>query len=535
MKTPLEVISSYPAHAGTLWSFVESRAQAIGDSDFLVYAGKSISYCEFARAVERASAMFASRGVRSGDRIGVMLENHPCIAISFIALARIGAIMVPVNPTFKVEEARRLFAHAMVSGVLCSPAVINVVRPACAGLAPVPWILLSEPGEAQLPEFERELGRAPALPPDPVGEADRTCVLIYTSGTTGVPKGVMHSQRNVVVAGEAFVERMYLQPDERMLCILPMFHINALFYSFSGAIAAGATLVLEPRFSASTFWKTVAENRVTQTNAIAAISNILIKRPREEFVPAHRLRKIYAAPCSLEAYRVFQGEFGVPTLIEGYGMSEIPGVLNNPFLGPHKQGSMGPPSMHPDRGTKFAEMRVADDEGRFLGDNETGELVVRTRILMQGYYRSPEQTAAAFRDGWFLTGDLGYRDPDGYFWFVARKMDIIRRRGENISGAELDRVIGEHPQVQEAAAIPVPSELGEDDILVAVIARPGASVSAQEIASWCRERLAPLKVPRYIAFVASLPYTPTLRVEKFRLRADRTLRERAIDLLEATE
>lgn len=158
--------------------------------------------------------------------------------------------------------------------------------------------------------------------------------------------------------------------------------------------------------------------------------------------------------------------------------------------------------------------------------------MVRTPIVMQGYFRDPVQTAAAFRDGWFLTGDLGYRDADGYFWFVARKKDIIRRRGENISGAELDRVIGEHPQVQEAAAIPVPSELGEDEILVAIIARPNASVSAQQIADWCRERLAPLKVPRYIAFVSSLPHTSTHRVEKFKLRKDKELRARAVDLNE---
>ena len=151
---------------------------------------------------------------------------------------------------------------------------------------------------------------------------------------------------------------------------------------------------------------------------------------------------------------------------------------------------------------------------------------------MKGYHRDPEQTAAAFRDGWFLTGDLGYRDPDGYFWFVARKKDIIRKRGENISGAELDRVIGAHPGVAEAAAIAVPDALGEDEILVAVVRRPGTQVTARAIADWCRERLAAIKVPRYVAFVEALPYTPTHRVAKFKLRADATLRDNAVDLKE---
>jgi crotonobetaine/carnitine-CoA ligase len=149
---------------------------------------------------------------------------------------------------------------------------------------------------------------------------------------------------------------------------------------------------------------------------------------------------------------------------------------------------------------------------------------------MKGYYRDPEQTRNAFRDGWFLTGDLGWRDADGYFWFVARKKDIIRKRGENISGAELDRVIGNHPAVLEAAAIPVPADLGEDDILVAVILREGMQAGAQEIADWCRRHLAAIKVPRYVVFVDHLPHTPTHRVAKFRMREDKSLRERAVDL-----
>ena len=306
---------------------------------------------------------------------------------------------------------------------------------------------------------------------------------------------------------------MHLQPEERLLCVLPMFHINAIFYSLAGTLAAGATLILEPRFSASRFWHTVHEQRATEVNTIAAASTMLMQRDRSEFVPGHGLRKIYGAPFSAETYRVFHEAFQVPVLIEGYGMSEIPGALNNPYDGEQRIGSMGRPSRHPDPAVQLAELRIADDDGRFLPPGEIGELVVRTPIVMQGYYRDEAQTRAAFRDGWFLTGDLARVDADGYFWFVARKKDIIRKRGENISGAELDRVIGEHPAVLEAAAIPVPDALGEDEILVAVVRRPGAALQAQEIADWCAARLAAIKVPRYVAFVDALPHTPTHRVE----------------------
>jgi crotonobetaine/carnitine-CoA ligase len=378
--------------------------------------------------------------------------------------------------------------------------------------------------------FDDELAATQGPAPNDTATPDAACVFIYTSGTTGVPKGVMHGQRALLLAGEGFVQRMYLQPEDRLLCILPMFHINALFYSLAGALAAGATLILLPRFSAHTFWRDVARTHATEANTIAAVSNILMRRPRSEFVPGHSLRKIYGAPFSAETYEVFAREFGVPTLIEGYGMSEIPGALNNPFEGPHKVGSMGKPSLHPDPRVQLAQLKIVDDEGRELPDGQTGELAVRTPLVMLGYYRDAEQTRAAFRDGWFLTGDLAWRDSDGYYWFVARKKDIIRKRGENISGAELDRVVESHPDVLQAAAIPVPDELGEDEILMAVALRAGATLSAQDVADWCRERLAAIKVPRYVVFVDALAQTPTHRVAKYKLREDVALIARATDL-----
>ncbi|OGA67518.1 MAG: hypothetical protein A3F77_01305 [Betaproteobacteria bacterium RIFCSPLOWO2_12_FULL_67_28] len=265
-------------------------------------------------------------------------------------------------------------------------------------------------------------------------------------------------------------------------------------------------------------------------NIIAAIGNILARRPRSEFDPRHRLRVVYGAPISPELERVLREEFHVPVVIEGYGMTEIPGAANNPFDGERRANSMGKAALHPDPAVKFAELRIVDDEGRDVPDGALGEIWVKTPILMQGYYRDPGQTAASIADGWFKTGDLARRDADGYYYFIARKNDIIRRRGENISGAEIDRIVGDHPAVLLCAAIAVPAELGEDEILVAVVKKPETEVSAQEIAAWCRERLAAIKVPRYVAFADSLPVTATQRVQKFQLRGDASLRARAIDL-----
>jgi crotonobetaine/carnitine-CoA ligase len=531
MLRPLEVLRLYPPHDGTLVALLDSRAAVVPDRECLVFEQRSITYAELRQRAGLAAAWLQRRGLRPGDRVGVMSTNHPSTVVLLLALARIGAVMVPVNPDYKATEAGYVFDHAQVSGVFCSPEALPTVREALAALPTAPWLVLNRAGDAMLPVFDDELDalRDTPVPPD-AQTPDAPCVFIYTSGTTGFPKGVMHGQRTLILSGEGFVARMHLQPDDRLLCILPMFHINALFYSLAGALAAGATLILVPRFSASTFWIEAARTRATEANTIAAVSNILLRRPRSEFVPGHSLRKIYGAPFTAETYDVFQREFGVPTLIEGYGMSEIPGALNNPFDGPHRIGSMGRPSVHPDPSIQLAQLKVVDDEGRELPDGEVGELVVKTPLVMQGYYREPEQTRAAFCDGWFLTGDLARRDADGYFWFVARKKDIIRKRGENISGAELDRVVESHPQVLQAAAIPVPDALGEDEILIAVVPRPGASVTPHEVADWCRARLAAIKVPRYVVIVESLPLTPTHRVAKYQMRADASLRARAVDL-----
>jgi crotonobetaine/carnitine-CoA ligase len=343
----------------------------------------------------------------------------------------------------------------------------------------------------------------------------------------------MHSQRSLVTAGEAFVQRVHLQPDDRCMIVLPLFHMNALFYSVAGALAAGASMAIVPRFSASTFWQTAVELGATEVNTIEAIGSILQARPRSEFRREHRIRAVYGVRQNFA--ETFRNEFGIPDLLSGFGMTEIPGVTCNSIEVPNKPGSMGTIGRHPDPARPWAECRIVDDVGKDVAVGEVGELAVKTPIIMQGYFRDPEQTRAAFRDGWFLTGDLVRRDADGFFFHISRNKDIIRRRGENIAGAELDRVIGAHPAVLEVAAIPVPAELGEDEILAVVLPRPGHRPTAEEIAHWCRERLAPMKVPRYVLFVDELPHTPTHKVAKMALRQDPTLKARATDLQAKTQ
>ena len=528
MKSPLDVLRLYPPHDYTLRGAFASRAKTDPTRPFMLFERSTRTWEAFDDDVCKVASLLIGRGIAKGDRVAVMGRNSDGHVLMLCALARIGGIMVPVNPEFGVEETRYVLHHAEVSGVVTSGEALEVAREASRGLAKAPWFLTLDAARGEVPTLREAAADATPREPETAIAADDTFLIVYTSGTTGFPKGAMHSQRSFVTAGEAFVQRVYLQPHDRVMIVLPLFHINALFYSVAGTLAAGCSMVIVPRFSASSFWQTAVETGATEVNIIEAIGSILANRPRSEFRPQHRLRAVYGVRHSMEA--TFRDEFRIPHLIGGYGMTEIPGVTCNPVEGVRKRGSMGPVGRHPDPERPWAQCRVVDEGGRDVAPNEEGELLVKTPIIMQGYFRDPEQTREAFVDGWFRTGDIVKRDEDGYFFFVSRKKDIIRRRGENIAGAELDRVIALHPAVHEAAAVAVPAELGEDEILVAVVLKPGHTATAREIAQWCRDHLAPQKVPRYVLFVDDLPHTPTHKVAKAQLKMDTTLKARATDL-----
>lgn len=533
--SPAEVLALYPKHDDTVPSWLAARRAKIPDHPALEFETRVWTYAELDDASTLLAHALANRGARHDERIAFIGTNSDFTVILYFAVAKLGAMFVPLNPAATNEDLNYLLQHSRAYFVACEADLCDRVSSITAHYQrPPQMIKLEDLGSAASSAREaltclaRLAGTRLDLPLSHV-KAEDPLVVIYTSGTTGFPKGVVHTQRNYVLAGEAFVARMYFQPTERVLALLPFFHINALFYSLGGAISAGGTLITARAFSASRFWHLAAQTRATTFNFLAAVGNILLKRSRTEFNPNHCLRTMYGGPISDEMYRVFREEFNVPTLIEGYGMTEIPGAACNPFLGPHKHGSIGKPAVHPRFPGNFSQLRIESDNGTPLPIGEVGELVVKTPIAFKEYLQDPVQTAAAFRNGWFLTGDLARQDEDGYFYFVARKKDIIRRRGENISGAELDRVISTHPDVLEAAAIAVPAELGEDEILVAVVLKPGASLSAPALIEWCRGRLAAMKVPRYVAFLPALPHTPSHRVAKHRLKADRDLLANAYD------
>jgi len=327
----------------------------------------------------------------------------------------------------------------------------------------------------------------------------------------------VQTHRAWTLTGEAFASWLELTPADRLFTCLPFSHINARAYSTMGALAAGASLAVEERFSASGFWEHVTRSGATEANAIGAMLQILMKSPPAEADRAHRLRLVYSAPAlGEETHREFERRFGA-RLVIGYGLTESTFGFIHPLRGERRLQAMGRPRCHPDPAVR-CEARLVDDAGR---DVDEGEVWLRNPAVFSGYFGDEAATRETLTpDGWLRTGDLARREPGGWYVFIARLKEIIRRRGENIAPAEVEAVLMDHPSVKEAAVVGLPSEMGEEDVAAFVVLHPGASAGEEELRAWVASRLASFKVPSVWRFLDDLPRTPTQRVAKHRLVAD---------------
>jgi crotonobetaine/carnitine-CoA ligase len=493
--------------------FLEAAVARRREHPLLFFEDRQYTYGEFDRACNRAANSFQRRGIRHGERVVLMVGNCPEFLVCWMGLAKLGAIAVPMNPAYKPAEASQILEHA---------------DPRLAVATGEQWELLhqlskSSGGHPELLRMEEVgAGERDVLGPSAVSDDD-VAVFIYTSGTTGAPKAVMQTHRTYVLTGEAFPWWLGLTAEDRLLATLPLFHINAQAYSFMGALGAGASLILLPRFSASQFWEQTRRYGATQFNAVGAIVSILAKQPPQPDDADNPVSVCYTALAMSEAeHRAFERRFGLE-LVVGYGLSESTFGTITPRGAPFPFGTMGRPRQHPSLG-RINEARVIDPStssgqaGSEAAAGKMGELLLRNPATMRGYFKEPELTEQTLLDGWLHTGDAVRRDEGGWFYFVDRRRDVIRRRGENLSSAEVEAVILAHPAVLECAVIGVPSELGEEDVKAFVVLNAGHTLDGDGLVAWCAERLADYKLPRYVEFRTSLPKTPTERVAKHLLR-----------------
>lgn len=496
----------------TIPELIAKLARRRPDRPWLFYEGDSWSAADVAELVERTATGLAERGVKHGDRVAVVLGNRPETLFAWFAANQLGAIFVPLNHALKKLEiagALRLTRPRVVVVSEHYELVASALDELPATLRP----LLASPEELA------SVGRG--APPTEV-RRDDVAVLLSTSGTTGTPKAVAQSHYTYALTAEAFPFWLGLTESDRMLTALPFFHINAQAYSTMGALGVGASLAVLPRFSAQNFWSDAGRLGATQFNGVGAMINILLRTEPRPSDREHSIRVCYAALALPERDHVgFEKRFGT-TLTVGYGMSETTFGTVWPRDKPPRHGTMGTLRQHPRLG-EINRARVVRDDGRDAEVDEPGELWLQNPATMRGYWDDAASTELTLAGGWLRTGDLVRRDADGFFTFVTRKKDVIRRRGENIAAAEIEDALVTHPSVHEAAAIGVPSDLGEDDIVAFVVGGAGAILDLEELREWTRARLADFKVPKEIHVLDALPRTETARIAK-RLLKERMMK-----------
>ena len=525
-------MADQPAFSGarTLPALLEARARANPGAPFVLFdslrgqvAGRT--YREFDREVNRTVHLLARLGVRRGDTVNLLLAN----CLEFLALwfgaAKLGAVIVPVNTASSAAELEYLVAHSESRLIFTQADWLDLarqVRGRCPGVEEVLVCGAGAPSPAV--DFGGLLADCPETPPKvPAPSPTDEAAILYTSGTTARPKGVLVTHANYLCAGETVARAMRLTPEDRHLCVLPLFHGNAQYYSTMSALVAGASVALMARFSASRYFDQAIAHRCTVSSLFAAPIRMLLAQPRRPEHARTDLRAvIFAQSVTPAQLGEWEERFRAP-LMQLWGMTETMGPpIINPFDGERRNMSMGLPA-------PGYTSRLVDESGRPVARGEIGQIVVQGepgRSLMKGYYKNPEATAETLRDGWLWSGDNARQDEGGYYHFVDRAKDMIKRAGENVAASEVEAVIREHPGVFDCAVIGVPDEMRDEAILAVVVprggeeGRPPAALTGDDVIGWCRERLAGFRVPQFVRFRAELPRTSVGKVRKHVLRAE---------------
>jgi crotonobetaine/carnitine-CoA ligase len=426
---------------------------------------------------------------------------------------RAGATYVPCSTHYTPDELEYQLGHAGVRCVFTDPAAIAVVDTARRACPRVEQVIVvggePTPGNRSFDDF---CVTRPA--PHVALTADDLAMVIYTSGTTDRPKGVALSHGNLVTATHNVATTFGYTPDDRVLHFFPMFHINGGVVTLFPALTTGATVVIVPRFSSSAFGRQLAELDITYCSINATNVKLLLNTPPTPFDGTHRCRRmLLGLSLENELRREFEDRFAT-RLCGTYGFTEIGVVTAESPSGVARPGSAG-------RILRGYVASIVDDDGGEVARGATGELLLASTQrhgLAQGYLHDDEKTREAFRDGWFHTGDVGYIDDDGYFWFVERKKDIIKRAGFNVAPAEVERVIRELPGVLEVAVVGVPDRFREEAVVAYIVAERSAMLAEDDVLAACRAKLASYKVPQLVQFIDEMPVNFLGKIERRRLR-----------------
>lgn len=503
----------------TLGHWLEEKAEKNLDRTFLRFQGRELSYRELNQRAKILARGFLDLGLKKADHVAFLMPNHPDFITAWFALAKIGAVLVAVNTQLKGPGLRYILHQSDSKALLISSQFYPQIEPFERELNNLKTLIFwgneqTSPSSKEALHFCKLLQGCPISEPAGVEvQGSDPLIITYTSGTTGMPKGVVNSHNAYIQGGKDLANICTFQAQDRIYTFLPLFHANPQVYCVMGALAADASLVLSERFSATKFWEEVRGNQATLFSYVGTVLSILLKQPPIPHDSENPVRACFGGGAPEEIFGAFMERFKVDVL-ELYGMSETGAfnTINHP--GRIRVGSVG--TLRPG-----FEMKVFDEKDEEVPPGTTGEFVIRPlkpHIMFEGYYRKPEETLDSYRNLWFHTGDLGWRDEKGLFYFVGRKKENIRRGGENITPYEIESIINAHPKVLESAVVGIPSEVMGEEIKACVVLRPGESLSPESLLNWCQDRLAEFMIPRFIEFLDELPKTSSEKVQRFLLK-----------------
>jgi crotonobetaine/carnitine-CoA ligase len=498
-----------PSQVTYFSDIIEIQAREQGDKPYVIFEERQVSYAEYERATYQAANGLARQEARPGDGVAVVMGNCPEYLFLFYGLPRGGFYSVPVNVSLKGEGLRYVLTHSDVKYLVVDDTLYPRVKELETPLGAIEKVFVRRSTDAGLPPGTLDLEQlldAPSERPDYQMKPGVITHLMYTSGTTGFPKGVV-ARAPGQAQGLMALSQLSLQPTDRPYTALPLFHANALILTAGMSMCAGVTFALDRKFSASAFWDRIRHYNATVFNALGAMVPILMKQAEKANDADNPVRLVNTAACPAHLWEAFEKRFGV-TIWEGYGAVDGNAILFN--FGNAPVGSVG-------KLLTGAGWKLIDDRGNAVPQGEVGELITKVADEKTGgveYYKNPEATSSKVRDGWVYSGDLFYADKEDNLYFVDRKADFMRRRGENISSFEVENIVEKHPAVAVCAAFGVPSELGEDEVMIAVQLKPGARLDHQDLIRHCMDNMAHFMVPRYIDVVDEVPRTETLRIQK---------------------
>jgi acyl-CoA synthetase (AMP-forming)/AMP-acid ligase II len=491
-----------------LTEHIAHNASTRGEHPFILHEGSRVSFREFDAMTNRAARALVRLGVVKGDRVTLALGNSIDWPVAAFGVLKAGAILNPVNPGLGASELGYILGHAEPRVIVTNADSAKTILAPALRRPPSSTVAAfgDVPGTISLDALMRESSdRALALPLDAGGGS----TLLYTSGTTGNPKGVLFTHGRTGTSGPDFIRGMGITEDDVILTVGPLFHGNA-WSAVAVAQQAGCAVAFPRTFHASEFWRLVHATGATAMFTLGTILAILLAQPPSELERTSKLRVILGLGSAPIRDQVIE-RFGIRHLLECFGSTDAGVVTLEPRDVPPRKGSSGPP-------IPGVEIRITDDAGNALPVRQVGEITVLSPARMAEYFHDPEQTRKALRGDWFLTGDLGYVDEDGWLYFVDRKRDVIRRGGENISSVLVEKALREHPQVVDVAVIGVRHAVLGQEVKAYVVTR--SAVSEEELRLFAAERLAKFQVPTLWEFRDSLPKTPTQRVEKYKLREE---------------